>query len=215
MKKLVYFFLIFFMFVGCETKIKVISTVKCKSCGKILEGPDTTIVRGTYNRDTGILTTSEGRMYHLKYYGLEKGKVIKRVDEMICEECKKEQKLASIKNEKEYRRQLTEFKKRKAKKKREKKKQELADRFVESGIRFGIISDMYRQMNYDLKYRTLSSQIQFKANEIDRYTDDVFMPAADEFGYYLNKYIEKYGIKKARDLAIKNGFLHVFKYSKE
>lgn len=212
MKKLVYpvMLVLFFMFlIGCETKIKEISMVKCRSCGKILEGPDTTIVRGHYNRNKGILTTSEGRKYHLGYYG--KGKVIEHVNRVICEECKKKQKLERMRGEEEYRRQLAKYKKRKAKREREEKKQELANRFVESGIRFGIVSSRLRQMRYELKYRTLSSQIQSKAREISKYVDDVYVPALDEFGYYLDRYIEKYGIDEARDLAIKNGFLHLLK----
>lgn len=215
MKKLAYPFMLilFFMFlIGCDIKVKEISTVKCESCGKILEGPDTTIVRGHYNRDKRILTTSEGRMYHLGYYG----KVIENVNTVVCEECKKKQKLAIIKEKEEYRelrRQLANYKpvyiKTNTKEEREEKKQELADRFVESGIRFAIISDVYREMNYNLKYRTLSSQIQLKARELEKYAENVYLPAARDLEYYLSRYGEKYGILAARDLAIQHGFIRV------
>ncbi|MBA7658909.1 hypothetical protein ES703_66871 [subsurface metagenome] len=268
MKKLVYpvMLVLFFVFlIGCETEIKEISMVKCRSCGEILEGPDTTIVKGHYNRDKGILTTTEGKIYHLAYYE----KVINAIDDStaVCEKCRKkfkkeaveyfkkgkreyakgnwmqaenyfnhaigvlpnEEKYAEaekwlektkkkwmIVREKEERRELrkwiAEAEKERVIREREEKKQELADRYVESGIRFGIVSSRLRQMRYDLKYRTLSSQIQSKAREISKYVDDVFVPTLDEFGYYLNKYIDKYGIKEARDLAIMNGFIHVFKY---
>lgn len=215
MKKLAYpviSLLLFVFLIGCGSiEMKKISIVKCRSCGKILEGPDTTIVRGHYNRDKGILTTSEGRMYHLGYYG----KVIENVNTVVCEECKKKQKLAIIKEKEEYRelrRQLANYKpvyiKTNTKREREKKKQELADRFVECGIRFAIISDVYREMNYNLKHYTLSSQIQLKARELEKYAEDVYLPAANEFSYYLSRYGEKYGAVAVRDLAIQYGFIH-------
>lgn len=88
---------LFFMFlIGCDRidEVKKISTVKCKSCGKILEA-DTTIMKGHYNRDKGTLTTSEGRIHHLGYFGPVR-KVTNDVTLTLCEECKKDKKKKSL-----------------------------------------------------------------------------------------------------------------------
>lgn len=219
-------------------ELKKVTHTVCSGCGKVF-GADTTVLKGTwyknYQRGGGKFRVEGSYTYKdWEIIKLEKGEkvyndtiwtdcsVCQKEWEEYCQKSKAEwekehmamlSKEAKSKKWREYYQEEERKAKIRRRKKRERiateKKQELANLFVESGIRFATISDVYRQMNYDLKYRTLSSQIQSKADEIARYTENTFLPAADEFGYYLNKYIEKYGIYEARNLAIKNGFLHV------
>ena len=95
------------------------------------------------------------------------------------------------------------------KERRRKEKQELIDKIVECANKFDIATTKYTQMNYDLKYRTPSTKLQQKANELEKYADNVYLPAAQDFQYYFFKYTKKYGAVAGRDLAIQYGFMHL------
>ena len=70
----------------------------------------------------------------------------------------------------------------------------------------------YDQMNYELKYKTLSNDIQRKSEEIYQYAKETLKPAFENMAYYISEYGKKYGAGALRDLAIKNGFIDLLSH---
>ncbi len=72
---------------------------------------------------------------------------------------------------------------------------------------FREVSRKEKMMSYELKYKTLSSEIETKMEEYKRFAYEEYVPTANDFSRLISEYTDKYGGMALRDLAIKYGFL--------
>ncbi len=69
----------------------------------------------------------------------------------------------------------------------------------------------YYELEYELKYTTISSEMRKKETEFLAFLEYQFRPTNEYFYYASKKYIRKYGNEEFRDLAIKYDFLDLLK----
>lgn len=82
----------------------------------------------------------------------------------------------------------------------------LGKNLIKAAERYRECRSYYNQLEYELRYKTLSTDIPQKAQELKKYLDEKYVPAYIEFGGLVEKYGNKYGAVNLRDFAITNDF---------
>lgn len=90
-------------------------------------------------------------------------------------------------------------------------KAKLEKEIVECAHKFRKVKSKYKSMEYDLKYKTLSSNLNSKAEELQRYAQTEYTPIAYKFSSLLSTYADRNGSAALRDLAVKNDFLDLLR----
>lgn len=94
-----------------------------------------------------------------------------------------------------------------AKKNLESGQEKLEKKILQAVQEYRAAKNIYDFMEYNLKYRTYSSEIYKKAEELQKYAVDVLLPKFQRFGILIKTYAKFYGVMALRDFAIKGGFL--------
>lgn len=84
-------------------------------------------------------------------------------------------------------------------------------KIVEAALKYKVANYEATKREYDLKYRTLSKDIQKKAEELQKYNENTLLPLAREFNALLETYNDIFGGVALRDLAIKYNFLNLLR----
>ena len=84
-------------------------------------------------------------------------------------------------------------------------------KIVEAALKYKAANYEATRREYDLKYRTLSKDIQRKTEELQKYNEKTLLPTVKEFSTLLETYSDIFGAVALRDLAIKYNFLDLLR----
>ncbi|MBA7518342.1 hypothetical protein ES705_10412 [subsurface metagenome] len=84
-------------------------------------------------------------------------------------------------------------------------------KIVEAALKYKAVNYEATRREYDLKYRTLSKDIQRKTEELQKYNEKALLPIVKEFSTLLETYSDIFGDVALRDLAIKYNFLDLLR----
>jgi len=82
---------------------------------------------------------------------------------------------------------------------------------VEYARKFRAVKTKYEAMEYELNYKTVSSELNTKAVALKNYYLQEYMPTAKNFSSLLSTYNNRNGGAALRDLAVKNDFLDLMR----
>lgn len=87
----------------------------------------------------------------------------------------------------------------------------LEPNLIKAAIVYSLAAKINYNMEYNLKYRTLSHDLQNKTYELQQFVQDTYDPAVQEFSQLASDYADVHGSMALRDLAIKNNFIHLLR----
>jgi len=82
---------------------------------------------------------------------------------------------------------------------------------VEAARGLMVVNAVYQQLQYELRYETFSTDLERKAKEVGSYAEHQVGPATERYGRAIKAYLADASGEELRDLAIKNGFLHLLR----
>lgn len=91
------------------------------------------------------------------------------------------------------------------------RKKTLESEIVEYAKKFREVRRKYYNIQYELNYRTPSSEIYSKSAEFQRFAEREYAPVGMHFSNLLVEYSQQYGGMALRDLAIKYNFLDLLR----
>ena len=85
-------------------------------------------------------------------------------------------------------------------------KERTAEDLVRAAQHLLAVKATYAALEYDLKYKTLTSDIERKANDLQRYVTTTLLPATTQYGTAIESFLTTSSAEELYDLSLRYGF---------